>query len=230
MKKTFPFFLTVLMGGVFLAGGVLARMSSDNFKINADVMGAGGALGGSDNFNLNDTVGEPVIGLSESDNFKAQQGFWYMVGTSLTLSIDSDTVNLGLVTPGSSGEGQSVLSVTTDAWGGYELYISENHALLHNDATTTLPDIACSIASPCLWSGYGLGFTVKEGTGVAVKWGTSPDYKYAAIPLSSTKFHDKIGYSSGADETTVGYKVVPAPTQKSGPYSNVVTFVALEKL
>lgn len=207
-----------------------AKMESESFKINADVFGVGGDLGSSESYVLTDTVGEAVIGLSDSENYRAKQGFWQMMGTGISLSVDSDTVNLGLISPTSSAEGQSVLSVITDAWGGYDLYINENHPLLHNDAVTEIEDISCEIGAPCLWSGYGFGFTVKAGTGVDEKWGTSPSYKYAKIPLTATNFHNKTGYKSGIDETTVGYKVVPKPTQKSGIYSNIIVYTAMAKL
>jgi hypothetical protein len=207
-----------------------AKMESESFKINADVVGIGGDLGSSENYVLTDTVGETVIGLSDSENYGAQQGFWQMMGTGISLTIDSNTFDLGLVNPTNSAEGQSVLSVITDAWGGYDLYINENHPLLHNDAVTEIEDISCEISAPCLWSGYGFGFTVKDGTGVDGKWGSSPNYKYAKAPLTATNFHDKIGYKSGIDETTVGYKVAPNSTQKSGVYSNIIVYTAIAKL
>jgi len=214
----------------FLAFNCQSKMESESFKINADVIGIGGDLGNSESYVLTDTVGETVIGLSDSENYGAQQGFWQMMGTGISLSIDSNTVDLGLVNPANSAEGQSVLSVITDSWGGYDLYINENHPLLHNDAITEIEDIGCEIDSPCLWSGYGFGFTVKDGTGLDIKWGTSPNYNYARVPLTATNFHDKTGYKSGIDETTVGYKVVPAPTQKSGRYSNIIIYTAVAKL
>lgn len=207
-----------------------AKMESESFKINADVVGIGGDLGSSESYVLTDTVGETIIGPSNSENYGAQQGFWQMIGTEISLSIDSNTVDLGLVNPANSAEGQSVLSVITDAWGGYDLYINENHPLLHNDAVTEIEDISCEISSPCLWSGYGFGFTVKSGTGVDIKWGSSPNYKYAKVPLTATNFHNKTGYKSGIDETAVGYKVVPKPTQKSGRYSNIIVYTAVAKL
>ena len=153
-----------------------------------------------------------------------------MVNTAINLTVDSSTVNLGTITPGTPVEGQSVLTVTTDSWGGYDLKVNEDHNMTHTDAVTTISDYSCTIASPCLWSGVGLGFTIKSGTGVDAKWGTNPTYKYAYFPGTSTNFHSKTGFSSGGDATTIGYKVDTAASQKSGQYSSMITYTALTKL
>ena len=205
-------------------------MGSANYKINADAIGTGGSLGASTNYQLSDTLGEPVTGIGSSTNFVAEQGFQYMVSTGISLTIDSNTQNLGTVTPGASATGQSTLTVTTDSWGGYDLLASENHGLLHTDAVTTIPDYASAISAPSTWSGNGFGLTVLSGTGVEGKWGSNPNYAYAAVPTSATVFHTKTGYTSGGDQTVVGYYVAPSSSQKSGTYSNIITYTALAQL
>ncbi len=205
-------------------------MNSENYKIDADVIGDGGQTGTSGNYKLTDTIGEEVIGIGESANYKSKAGFWHMVATTISLVVDSNTVNLGTVTPGTPITGESALTVTTDAWGGYELYVNQNHSMTHTDATTTIPEYSCAISSPCLWSGTGLGFTVKSGTEVDAKWGSSPNYKYAYFPNTSTKFHETSQYISGGNETAIEYKLDVSSSQKSGDYSNIITYVAMEKL
>ena len=213
-----------------VAPAAVFAMGSANYKIDADVIGASGALGSSTNYKLNDTLGEPVAGIGSSANFKLQQGFQYMINTGISLTVDSNTKNLGSVNPGSSVAGQSTLTVTTDSWGGYDLLVDENHAMLHTDAVTEIPNYSCTIGSPCAWSGNGFGFTVISGTDVEAKWGTNPNYNYAAVPLAATIFHTKAGYASGGDETVVGYNVAPSLTQKSGTYSNAIIFTVAAKL
>jgi hypothetical protein len=227
MKHLIKIFVLIIFA--FAASEVFA-MSSSNYQINADVIGASGALGSSANYQLNDTLGEPVIGIGSSANYELQQGFQYMINTGISLTVDSNTKDLGSVAPGSSVQGQSVVEVTTDSWGGYDLLISENHSLLHTDAVTTINDYSCAISSPCAWSGYGFGFTVYSGTDVEAKWGSDPNFNYAAIPLADTIFHSKGGYFSGADGTVVQYNVAPISSQKSGTYSNIILYTALAKL
>ncbi len=215
---------------IFGVSNSVSAMTSENYKINADDFGLGGNLGTSENYNLTDTIGEPIVGVGTSENYKSKAGFWYMVDSSISLSVDSATADLGNLTPGTPNEAQSTLTVTTDSWGGYDLYVEQNSSLTHTDTSTTIGDYSCSIVSPCLWTGIGLGFTIKSGTGVDSKWGTDPDFKYAAFPLSATIFHEKLDYASGGDETIVGYKVDASSSQKSGSYSNIITFTASAKL
>ena len=221
--------ISVIFFCLFFPANVFA-MSSQNYKIDADVIGAAGGLGTSANYKLTDTVGEPVIGIGQSANYKTQAGFWYMVNYVISLQVDSNTVNLGTLTPGTPVTGQSVITVMTDSWGGYDLLTSQNHSMTHTNTVTTIPEYSCAIGSPCLWSGIGLGFTVKAGTGVNVKWGSNPSFKYAYFPLADTIFHQKAGYTSGADQTTVEYKLDVATSQRSGNYSNIITYTAMPKL
>ena len=153
-----------------------------------------------------------------------------MINTGISLTVDSNTQNLGTVNPGSAVNAQSTLTVQTDSWGGYDLLLNENHAMLHSDAVTTIYDYTCNISSPCAWSGNGFGFTVLSGTSIEAKWGSNPNYNYAATPLSATVFHSKSGYTSGGDQTVVRYNIAPGASQKAGAYSNIITYTALAKL
>lgn len=222
--------LFLLTNLFFLSSKSSQAATSENYKIDADVLGVGGSAGTSENFNLTDTIGEPIIGIGASESYKSKAGFWNMVNTAINLTIDSSTVNLGTITPGTPVTGESEITVTTDSWGGYDLKVNENNNMTHTDTVTTIPDYSCDIALPCLWSGVGLGFTIKSGTGVDGKWGTNPNYKFAYFPETSTNFHAKTGFSSGWDVTTIGYKVDTSASQKSGQYSSIITYTALTKL
>lgn len=224
--------MTFLCLVVFLGtANFCLAMSSTNYKIDADVIGVAGGEGISTNYKLTDTLGEPVIGIGQSASYQLQAGFWYMVNYIISLQVDSNTVNLGTLTPGTPVTGQSVLTVTTDSWGGYDLLASQNQEMTHTDTVTTIPNYSCDITTPCLWSGTGLGFSVTSGTGVEAKWGTTPNFKYAYFPLADTIFHEKTGYTGGGgDITTVGYKLDTPATQRSGNYSNIITYTAMTKL
>lgn len=215
---------------IFLFPLFCGAAASENYKINADVIGIGGALGSSESYKLTDTLGEPIIGVGTSESYKTKAGFWYMAGTSLSLIVDSNTKNLGNIDPGTPVTAESTLGVTSDSWGGYDLLASEDQKMTHTDLATTVDDYSCAIANPCLWSGTGLGFTVKSGTGVEAKWRDGINFKYAAFSSTDTAFHEKTGYSSGADNTVVEYKVDTPASQKSGDYSNVITYTAIAKL
>jgi hypothetical protein len=102
--------------------------------------------------------------------------------------------------------------------------------MTHTDAVTTIPFYSGTISSPTPWSGVGLGFTITSGTNVEAKWGADPNYNYAGFPGSDAKIHEKTGYKSGEDDTVIGYKVDAASSQKSGIYSNMITYTAMTKL
>ncbi|MDD5397202.1 MAG: hypothetical protein PHW24_04055 [Candidatus Moranbacteria bacterium] len=205
-------------------------MSSANYQINSDTINAGGNLSNSANYKTLDSIGETFIGSMASTNFTIGEGLAPMITYSLTMSLDSSTKDLGSVTAGVPITGTTTATVTTDSWGGYDMYISQNDDLKHADPLTTIAPFSCTIAAPCFWSGAGFGFTVNSGTSVEAKWGTSPSYKYAAIPSTTTLFHTKWGYSSGGDNTVIGYKLDVPTTQKSGVYTNIITYTAVAKL
>jgi hypothetical protein len=225
-------FLIFFILGFFISRATASygAMSSETYKIDADVIGTGGATGNSGNYKITDTLGQSIIGLGTGTAYKDQAGFWYMVNYYLTLDIGSDPVDLGLLTPGTPITGNSTIGVLTDAWGGYDLYVKQNNQMTHTDLSTTIPNYSCAISNPCLWSGTGLGFSLTDGSQIETKWGTTPDFKYAYFPLVDTLFHTKEDYQSAEDETVVEYKVDVPGTQKSGAYSNIITYTAVSKL
>lgn len=209
--------------------GALA-MSSASYKIDADVISGGGAYSSATNYKLTDTVGEAVTGISSGGPYQSKAGFWYMVNYSILLELNGATKSLGILTPGTPVIAETVATVTTDAWNGYTLGVNQGGNMLHTDTVTEIPPYSCEIADPCVWSGVGLGFTITDGTDVEAKWGTDPNYEYAAFPLVATTIHQKENYYSGGDDTAIEYKLDVDGDQKSGAYSNLITYTATTSL
>jgi hypothetical protein len=217
--------------GVFLSGNIAYAMSSATYRIDADSINSGGGFSSSTGYTTTDTIGESFTDNMASASYKVGQGFPAMTTLGITLTLDSSTKTLTMVTPGTPVIATTTSTVTTDSWGGYDLYISENNDLKHTDTITTIPSYSGgTIATPIFWSGVGLGFTVASGTGVNAKWGTNPTYKFAAIPTISTIFHTKTGYTSGGDITSIQYKLDVPTSQKSGTYTNTVNYLVVAKL
>lgn len=202
------------------------------YNITIDNVGfAGGEEIGDGTYDLSDTIGTPLVGTGGGVNYKTQDGFWYMVNNTLELVLDSNTKDLGTVTAGSPNTASTTVTVTTDAAGGYDLLISEDDNMTSSeDGTTTIDDYTGTIDTPTAWSGVGFGFTVVSGSGVHSKWGASPNNNYAGMTTAGTIFHSKEGYTSGNDNTVVEYKVDIPGTQRSGVYTNIVTYTAISKL
>ena len=133
------------------------------------------------------------------------------------------------ITAGISQTSNTDAIVRTDA-GGYNLAINQDHNLTHTDLSTTIAAISGSIASPAGWTEgttKGLGFSLTAGSSIEGKWGTSPNYDYAAIPGAATTFHSRNGLLGGTPEAnTVQFRLDVPGSQKSGTYSNTVTFTA----
>lgn len=228
-NRTHRYFVLALL--VFSVSRVcFAQMSSDSYKINADSLSTGGLESSSASYKLNDTMGEAAIGEGTSASYKTKAGFWYMVNTYLTLAVDDNSVDLGTLLAGTPVTGQTIVSVTTDSWNGYELQVRKDHQMRHTDTVTEIADHNGTIASPLLWQSpnhQGFGFTITAGTNVDSKWGSNPNFKYAAFPASATTTHTKEDYQSATDDTTFGYKADAPASQKSGAYSCTVTYTAV---
>jgi len=224
--KLFTLFLWGMAGINFCQ----AQMSSGSYKINADSINFGGAASSSGNYKLNDTLGEIATGESASGTYKMKAGFWNMVNTYLTLTVDDNTKDLGSLLPGSPVTAETTIDVTTDSWNGYALNVSKDHQMRHSEGSPDIDDHSGTIAVPLLWNApdnLGFGFTIISGTSVDPKWGSSPNYKYAAFPDVAATAHSKSDYKSGADETVIGYKADAPSDQKSGAYSATITYTAV---
>lgn len=171
---------------------------------------------------------------SDTDNYANK---YQITALSLTLGVDSATLDFGNLLPGSVITGSTVATITTNYPNGYSLSISDgvsgsDSALLHTDTTTRVADYAGTIATPTLWSGTGLGICLYDATGKDTsKWGTGTtasdsNNKYAGVPQNSTEIHAKTGSPTSSDDNSVGYKLVVPNTQKTGAYSGNVTFTA----
>lgn len=121
--------------------------------------------------------------------------------------------------------------VRTDA-GGYHLAIEQDGDLRTEDGET-IPPINGSISAPNLWNEgdtTGFGFTVIDAVQRDGKWGTDPDFEYAAVPGSSTTFHARDGLSGGTKEiTSLQFRTGIDTTQAGGIYRNRLGFTATLK-
>lgn len=220
----------VLVFSAFFLPLLVFAATDGTYNITVDNVGfAGGEPIDDGTYVIMDTIGEPIVGVGTGTSYMSQAGFWYMVNNTLSLELDSSTQDMGIVTAGTPQTGATTATVTTDAPGGYDLLISQNNNMTHTgDGTTTIPAFAGTVASPVAWSGVGLGFTVTSGSDVEAKWGSGSNY--AAIPKTDTVFHEKPGFTSGGDDTVIGYQVDVASSQKSGAYANIITYTAISKL
>jgi archaellum component FlaG (FlaF/FlaG flagellin family) len=252
-KKSFKIlssFILALSSFTFSFSTVFARMSSDNYQIISDVVGSSEGASGSSNYNLLVNMGEEGIGVHNSDNWTLKSGFLQTINSTITISVDQNTINLGSLTPGSSITETTTVGVITDAVGGYTLsanFSSSGHTetLRHTNGTTYISDLTdwdptsnSGNGNASSWSGSGFGFCVYANNNSEKNttwWGTGTTESdsnnlYAGFPASMATILSTNGYKSGERQTGVGYKLQVPSGQLSGTYSGNVTYTATVNL
>lgn len=202
-------------------------ISSSNYQIPQFQLPQAGEVLDSDNYGLRSTI-TSISGVAESSNYGLDTAFPAVTGVTISLSLDSATVNLGSLTPGTPITGTTTATVATDSSAGFILAIQKDKLMTHTDTTTTISDFSGTIATPTTYTSgvdTGLGFTVSAGTSVDSKW--SSGTKFAGIPTQiKTTYHSLISSISSPNNTTITYKLDVPGTQKAGTYSTSVAVFA----
>ena len=226
--------LVLLFSMVCLAAGLASAShanaaSSPSYGLEQSVVGSVGGDSSAAGTQSTDTGGEAFVGPASSATYSIGAGYIPQLDNALTLGVDAPSVSMTPWPGGASEVAQTAVNVLTDA-PGYTLLASQDQNLLHTDAVTTFGSVAGTIAVPAAWTEgttTGLGFTILSGTGVDGKWGTTPNFNFAAFPASATAIHAKTGYQSTNDQTVVRYRLGAVSSQKPGAYSNTVTYTAV---
>ncbi len=217
----------ILIAGLSLIPAAVSAIESTNYGIPQYQLPTAGGTSSSSNFGLRGTSG-PIVGVADSTNYSLDTGFPAVTGVVISLSLDSATVDLGALAPGSPVTGTTTSTVATDSSAGYLLALQKDRLMTHTDATTTIPDFSGTIATPATYTDgvdTGFGFTVSAGTAIESKWGSGT--KFAAIPTQTkTTYHTLISSISAPNTTTITYKLDAAGGQKAGSYSTSVAIFA----
>ncbi len=215
--------IATLTLGIVIPASALA-LESDSYKIPQFGIHSFGNSISSDNFGIRSS-GAPIVGVANSDNYYLDTGFPAVTGSVVTLTLNSPTVDLGNLVPGSPVSGTTTSTVSTDSSAGYSLAISKAAPMTHTDTVTTIGDYGSDIDGPTTYSGTGLGFSVSAGTNVDPKWDNGN--AFAAIPTASPTTYHILGQSiSSPDDTTVTYKLNVPFSQQPGMYSTTVSVYA----
>lgn len=161
-------------------------------------------------------------------------------GQTTSVATTVNTVPFGTVSTTSFTDAAQMLSVSTNAVGGYSVTASESAALTALDlaGTPTIPDTTCA-ASPCTttttadwtsatsYKGFGYALANKSGTPVVsgLLYNTGGTFK--ARPFGRTA--EQIMTNTAAvdsDQAYVCYRVVVSGTQQAGDYENQVIYIA----
>lgn len=135
-------------------------------------------------------------------------------------------VYVGDVIPGVSSSVVSDIVVQTDA-PGYNLNMMQFNDLSGEDYGYDIPAVSGSISLPTAWTEgvtKGFGFTLTSAPSLDSKWGTSPNYNYAAVPGSTTAFYTRSGgYTGGTkDVVRMQYRLDTLESQVADYYQNII--------
>ncbi len=109
---------------LFLPLTAQSVMNSTNYQVESDSINFGGGFSSSSNYRLEDTAGEQATGFSSSTNYQMRAGYQQMNESYIAIN-GQNLLDLGN-TAGisvSNISSSTVVNVTTDSYGGYELTI-----------------------------------------------------------------------------------------------------------
>ncbi|MCX8016142.1 MAG: hypothetical protein N2692_02470 [Patescibacteria group bacterium] len=161
------------------------------------------------------------------------------VTTTLTFSLATNTVALGVLTPGTPIIATTSCSVTTNSNSGWQLSAKRDDANstldLDSNQTVDFPDeTAWNGSNSTDTPGSNLSFRVYQtGTTPAglynsTYWGTNDSSpKWAGFPASSQEIATISTYQSSEQTVVYGFRIDAPISQPSGVYSGTITLTAL---
>lgn len=124
MYKVSLFIGAILLGFLAFPPTSWGVMSSTNYTIFADSIDSGGGLSTGGVYSLQDTIGESPVGFTTSSMYEVIGGYQAMDLSSLSISIDTDIINLGVLDIDLVASSSAVVSVTAGAADGYVLSVA----------------------------------------------------------------------------------------------------------
>lgn len=157
------------------------------------------------------------------------------VSTDVTTTVNS--VPLGTLSTSAFADGAQLLSVSTNAAGGYSVTASESAALTawSVSGTPTIADTTCG-ATPCTvtagqnWTDTtykGFGYSLHDVAGDAVSTANEDGANFKARPFGTTTQQIMSDTApADTDQAYVCYRAVISGTQQAGDYENYVIYIA----
>lgn len=186
-----------------------AAMSSTNYFIYADSLDYGGGEATSTNNNLQDSIGsEAAVGDSTSTSYEIKAGYQGMESGSITLDLNSNSVDLGQPLAGVVVTSSLVATVNTDSQTGYTLSISD----VSGSALAVVSDGSV------------------DGVGSAEEYGLAVSGTHAAylndVAIVNSLVLSSFGSFGGSDATTLTFKAVRSSNTTAQTYSQNLVLTA----
>lgn len=153
---------------------------------------------------------------------------------ALRLTIDSNLIDFGELTPTNPLIRTQIISVTNLLSPLYDLLIYENHPLTNPTGSfipnTTCDSGGCTEFTSGVWDStltFGLGYRCENIEGYDCENGFNYDQTYKQIPENKDKM--SISIMEGINDKNsksinISFKLNTSASQQSGPYTNIVTY------
>lgn len=209
--------ITVLIGiiSVGLPYSAHALMTSTNYRIYGDELGATGARSTSASYALYDSLGDVAGGRMSSTNYELLSGFQELSEhPTFSFSISSATVDLGVLSSSSISSSSHTITSSTNAYRGYTTTVITDGTLRTSEGGNidAVSDGTVSAGS----EEYGVALT---GTDRAFSDEQGPS-------TSALTVATRTNWKNGA-QTTVTYKASIGSATQSGTYSQILTYVSV---
>jgi hypothetical protein len=199
-------------------------MTSDSgYTIWSDTFSSGGSEGASStNYNISDTIGEQANFASSTSDYSGGFGFRYMTNDALTLSLSSNSLDLGTLTTAST---QTVSHTMTVQSNSSSVSVVVTGDTLESGANSITPIGAVATAAIPGTSQFGLNVIYASGGSpsplVSAPYDTAGLYGYtsgsqimtSATPVNATVY-------------TVNYIANISGSEAAGSYSTTLTYTA----
>ncbi len=214
MKRLFIFLIFLLTLNFPVMVGCVG-MTSENFKLFADVVSVGGSEPISENYRVFNTAGE-ASGVdptkTTSTNYQIQAGFQAMANTIyVSAALSASSLSLGELSVSVVGSNSETLTANTNSPTGYTTTIQEDGNL--RSGANDINDVADSTVTA---GSEEYGARTSGIAGQMNSADTAITGVAQNVAASSTPVHNEI--------TTLTYKAGISATTAYGNYSHQVTF------
>lgn len=206
----------LLVLGVVLPPAQAGASSSANYQIQEDDVGGGRIESNSTNYQAHDSLGTAAVGDSSSAGFRQQAGPITTNEPSLTVAVNTPSVNLGALSASATKTGTATFSVLNYTSYGYIVQTIGNPPNNGGHTLTGMSSAAPSQAG-------------SEQFGINLKNNSSPDIGAEPQQLPDGSFSS--GAAAAGYNVANSFKYVPGDTiaaasQSSGRTDYTISFIA----
>lgn len=227
---------------LFVHGASALTMSNGFYIIQMGNLNsiAGNTSGPSNKLSI--TSGETGVGLYSLSgvNYKIRAGFQYVRPTAFVFKITSPAVNFGILTAGTPVNRTSNLIVSNYSAHGYSVTAMEQTQMKDYTSGSTLPDTTCdnglcTTTSAQPWvlnidgtsTTYGFGYNCTNVSGTECPGDFTNNTYFRPFSASPSATVVMSNANVGKNQTVqIMYRINSSPTQASGLYTNVITYIA----